>query len=633
MSDNRTTIQALRDLAAVARELDNGEIAVALENLVERVDRNEWLVLLLGETSAGKSTWVNTLLGTALLPASSDPTTGTVVEIRFARVLVPSFSAVSRQGEVRTIDQKELRVLCRRPGDTWRLRVVWPVSDAAQLPGVTKETLQGLVLVDAPGYNACYREHEQILGSVLPEADAVVHLLNYRRGFTPEDKQFLDLLHNGIRMDAPPEFVYGVNWIPEGGGDRKVAAMNDALEQQLKTQATLRPLERMQGVSPARIWSGTLWEDLVNRASAADRADRIEKHAAVVGLMFAEVLSEELIARQAVHEASLDQLDQIRGLIGSYTDADRRGQQLVARARSDMEAVIGRTCGRARDAIWSEVNVAVDDAGRFTEANSCAAFVKDHIIPHQVQVAVDRLEVQLMRRSDQLAASLEDLAVGAERGRVPSVRMRTPHWEHVRNATADRATRKLTQFAFTRYLQGLGGAAGPNAGFVNLAKKVVSKAGNLVGKKFPVEVYYGMGASLRRIGLSAGIASAALGAVVVETLAYIYKVVRWKQKLRAVVQRVLGMKATHEPLEDSIIRAIPLLRSEARKPLEELQSDSVEAIGEAMDQTANIVKHNFGRRVEVLSDALASRGEEPLRQQRQLDSLAERMAGILQILQ
>ena len=630
---SHTTIEALRKLATVAQELDNNEISVALGNLAERVERNEWLVLLLGETSAGKSTWVNTLLGTYLLPATSDPTTGIVVEIRFAQVDAPRYTAIARDGARRDIDRHQLVTLCRRPEDTWRLRVVWPLSQAADLPGLSRETLKGLVLVDAPGYNACYREHEQVLGAVLPEADAVVHLLNYRRGFTPEDKQFLDILHNGLRLETPPAFVYGVNWIPPGGGARKIAAMNAALMEQLNAKAELRPLALIPGSEPAMIWSDSLWRDLVDAASATDRADRILRHAAMVGLLFAEVLSEELVARATVNQAGLDELDHIRGVIEGYSEAEKRGQRLIASAQRDMQAVIGRTCSRARDTIWSEVNSAVDEASRFTEASSCGAYVRDHIIPHQVQVAVDRLEVQLMRRTDGLAEELEQLAVGVERSQVPPLRVRNPHWEHVRNAAAERATRRLTEFAFTRYLQSLGGAAGPNAGFVNLAKKVVSKAGRLVGKQFPVEVYYGMGATLRRIGLSASVASAALAAVVIESLAYLYKVVRWKQKLRAVVQRVLGMRATEEPIEDAIIRAIPLLRSEARKPLEELRDDSVTAVGEAMEQTSEIVKKNFGRRAEVLRDALARRGEEPMKRQRELDVLAERMAGILRDLQ
>ena len=45
------------------------------------MDNPKSYVMLLGETSSGKSTILNGLLGCACLPAASSPTTGEVVEI------------------------------------------------------------------------------------------------------------------------------------------------------------------------------------------------------------------------------------------------------------------------------------------------------------------------------------------------------------------------------------------------------------------------------------------------------------------------------------------------------------------------------------------------------------------------
>ena len=131
-----------------------------------------------------------------------------------------------------------------------------------------------------------------------------------------------------------------------------------------------------------------------------------------------------------------------------------------------------------------------------------------------------------------------------------------------------------------------------------------------------------MGQMLRRIGLTAGFATAAFATVVTEALAYLYRVVRWKAKLLGLIQLVLDMEPTEQPFEDAIIRSLPIIGSKQRLPVEELRQESRAAIGEAMASTRKMVEDNFARRAEVLRDALEQRSDGEFKR---LETLSSRL--------
>ncbi|MXV19493.1 dynamin family protein [Deinococcus xianganensis] len=132
-----------------------GHARQALRNLDEA-----FLLVVVGEFNAGKSSFVNALLGAAVLPEGVTPTTDRIY------VLV--------HGE--------------EPGQ------MEPTSD----PFVSRLTyplpsLEGVALVDTPGTNAIVRQHQALTEGFLPRADLVLFLTSADRPFTESERQFLEL--------------------------------------------------------------------------------------------------------------------------------------------------------------------------------------------------------------------------------------------------------------------------------------------------------------------------------------------------------------------------------------------------------------------------------------------------------
>ncbi|PNY81531.1 dynamin family protein [Deinococcus koreensis] len=119
-----------------------------------------FLLVVVGEFNAGKSSFVNALLGAPVLPEGVTPTTDRIY------VLV--------HGD--TPGQME------PTRDPFVSRLTYPLP-----------SLEGVALVDTPGTNAIIRQHQALTEGFLPRADLVLFLTSSDRPFTESERQFLSL--------------------------------------------------------------------------------------------------------------------------------------------------------------------------------------------------------------------------------------------------------------------------------------------------------------------------------------------------------------------------------------------------------------------------------------------------------
>ncbi|ALW90091.1 dynamin family protein [Deinococcus actinosclerus] len=132
-----------------------GHARQALRNLDEA-----FLLVVVGEFNAGKSSFVNALLGAAVLPEGVTPTTDRIY------VLVHG----EQPGQMEPT------------ADPFVSRLTYPLP-----------SLEGVALVDTPGTNAIVRQHQTLTEGFLPRADLVLFLTSADRPFTESERQFLEL--------------------------------------------------------------------------------------------------------------------------------------------------------------------------------------------------------------------------------------------------------------------------------------------------------------------------------------------------------------------------------------------------------------------------------------------------------
>lgn len=290
LADERRALGELQvALGRVEAEADDRE---ALAESIRQLDEL-FLLVVVGEFNAGKSTLINALLGSAVLEEGVTPTTTAIHRLRHGE-------QVSRR-----VSDEGLEEL------------------TAPLP-----LLEHLTLVDTPGTNALDRRHEAITDRFVPRADLVLFATSADRPFTESERAFLervrawgkkivvvlnkvDILRNDAEVGEVVRFVEGH------------AARLLGVETPVFPVAARLALEGQLEGDPGKLERsrfGALQRYLTERLDAAERVRLKLDNPLGVGVRLAERYRDGLAERLQLLGADFSALDDITGQLALYKE-------------------------------------------------------------------------------------------------------------------------------------------------------------------------------------------------------------------------------------------------------------------------------------------------------------------------
>jgi len=259
--ETRTWTNELRDwlseLGERARSSDLAEIAVKAEQLSRELERRTLRIVVVGEFNNGKSTLVNALIGEPLLPTDVVPTTALLHWVvsddnRSAEVLFEN-------GRTQTIDlsAEELR--------RWSADEVAP--DSGKIDDIAGIELRlpfglehGTVIIDTPGLNDLNETRPKITYEYIPQADAVIVVLNALHALRDTERKFLEesLLQYGL-----DRIVFALNFADlaeDEAEDAARAATRKLRSVQAFANADPLLVSALEGVEARASNNAELWE-------------------------------------------------------------------------------------------------------------------------------------------------------------------------------------------------------------------------------------------------------------------------------------------------------------------------------------------------------------------------------------
>ncbi|MEO7199467.1 MAG: dynamin family protein, partial [Dokdonella sp.] len=176
------------ELAAVitaAADID-GMNAAGLDALRRKFDEHAFHLVVVGEFKRGKSTLINALLGTDLLPTGVVPLTSVVTQLHYEDL--PAVHVRFNNGDQRSAPIASLADYVTERGNPENAKHVSEV-----VVGFPSEWLKGgLHLVDTPGVGSVHGHNSDVTHRYLPMADAVVFVISADQPLGRNELDFLE---------------------------------------------------------------------------------------------------------------------------------------------------------------------------------------------------------------------------------------------------------------------------------------------------------------------------------------------------------------------------------------------------------------------------------------------------------
>lgn len=294
----------LEELRVLLARLDATEPDLTLLKTSVRQMEELFLLVVVGEFNAGKTAFLNALLGEKLLTEGVTPTTSHIHILRYGEQF-----------------QQEM------------------TADDILLLHLPVEWLRDINLVDTPGTNAVVQRHQEITEEFIPRSDLVLFVTSADRPFSESERTFLQRIRQWSKkivvivnkidlIEDPADRSKIIEFVRENGrsllgSDPQIFTVSTRQALQAKQQA------RSKGTQPqGDLWQASQFAPLERfMLEQLDDRERLRLKLANplgVAAKLIEKYTEVITERQTILKGDFETLDTIEGQLAAYVDDMRR---------------------------------------------------------------------------------------------------------------------------------------------------------------------------------------------------------------------------------------------------------------------------------------------------------------------
>lgn len=551
------SINKLKMLEQLVSMTGNPEIEAMSKFLYERIRHHDSYVVFLGETSSGKSSVINGLLRTPVLPMKANPSTAAITEIELSNnCSEDEFYAINKNATIEKLDYNLFLQLSEHPDENLnRLKVK---------KNIGKTSLDNIRIFDTPGYGSIVAEHEEVLKDFLPNSDIVVYTVNYKIGIQDEDYIFLGFLRELIREDVKIYLL--VNRCPVGIDSKSskikniVGFVSDILTVDPEV-FIIHNIEAEEGNGHPLPHNSNLWSSISKELSSPNRLKSLElafdkyiedlyhKCFKIIESRYlsAKINKEEF---ETILKIQKESAARIRHAIPTFVvpvfDKIRNG---LANKFEDVKKNV-------TNKIFSEI-----DSSKKTDMEEMVAYTNAHLLPYTIKTETSEVQRYIDIELDNLNRQVDDYLQKeiVRFNNEITIQIQTNVGAATSSIVAG-MVKEVGKNSLEGYFVAFGGMGGANAGVANAASHLLKKTGDLFGHTFSRSTHNGVKQFLSKIGATSMKAVGVAVAVVTEILFSIYELATWKGKLKGKVSD--GLKKWQEETIGIVITDLEKLKEE-----------------------------------------------------------------------
>ena len=230
----------------------------------EKVINANHYIVMLGETSSGKSALINSIFNNKILVESVKPTTGIVTEVIISEDENESLLAVKKDKTFKNINKEDFNSLSVSPIDNiQRLRYVGKCKD---------DKYSGMRIFDTPGYGSIVDYHEEVLKGFISESDIIVYVVSYKVGIGDDDLQFLKYVREIIGKRV--EVVLAINMCPKDikEDNKRVSEIKRSVKECIDKEFNTFYIESNSEKNPD---AKELWDYIYNKVNDSEEQEEL----------------------------------------------------------------------------------------------------------------------------------------------------------------------------------------------------------------------------------------------------------------------------------------------------------------------------------------------------------------------
>ncbi|OIO15246.1 hypothetical protein COV53_03735 [Candidatus Gottesmanbacteria bacterium CG11_big_fil_rev_8_21_14_0_20_37_11] len=142
-----------------------------VNNLRERLEKNEFQLVILGQFKRGKSTLINALLGEQLLPTAIVPLTSIITVLKYSQK--KNINVIFLDGKHKNISLSELHKYVTEAENPKNVKNV----DQVIIEYPSDYLKNGIQIIDTPGVGSVYKHNTDVSYEFVPKADAGIFVV------------------------------------------------------------------------------------------------------------------------------------------------------------------------------------------------------------------------------------------------------------------------------------------------------------------------------------------------------------------------------------------------------------------------------------------------------------------------
>lgn len=366
MSNSLTIQQKMLDVVNQVVEIGK-KVEVSIEKaevLAKLISEKELLVPVVGEFSAGKSTFLNSFIGRSLLSVNVTPETAVATELRYSETEYAEIvENVADDLQVRRVSLDE----AKNVQPSWRCVRLYLNSENIK-------KVEPIILVDMPGFDSPRDDHNKAIASYLNKGVHYVVLTSVESGTVTSSmsRQLQDIQNMGRSFSF---FVSKANLRSPDDVEKIIEEVRDQVEDSLGIETDPKPLGKNAGAELSKLVSSIDPESLFAGIFSEAVEELIDYAVSAINMKIAALKADQGKNRMAIQE-----------LEESLAKLEKRRDRMVAEAQSnhfdaDVDAIVNAAGAALSNKVDELTEMAMNGASSEAISQEMNAVVRSSVIP------------------------------------------------------------------------------------------------------------------------------------------------------------------------------------------------------------------------------------------------------------